>query len=699
MITRLNALKNLRIGVKLTAGFVFVALIIAIVALVGYTNLKNIDNVLNSMYDNNLKAIDQLDLSYAYMYTARGDVYKYILLPDQRQASLTALKTDIQNVNTQIELFRATELDPQETMGLKQFDQNWAGYQAAVNKILAVVDSGDTQTALGMLSDNAEVSTMRKAAGAELFSLIAHSQQQADDSDRQGDAIFANSEMISIFSVILGMLLAIGLGLIISQSLARPARLLAAKADEIVRKDLANYVAAATAMASGDLTVEFLVQTEPLTYKSGDEMGDLANSFNEMIGRLQETGQSLAHMQRFLVEQLATVADNANSLQGTSKDLAQASEQTAQATNQISTTIQQVARGITQQTQSITNTASSVEQMSRAIDGVARGAQHQSQEVSKASATTIQITSDIQQVAANAQTGQQGATQAAETARAGAKTVAETIKGMQSIQAKVGLSAEKVKEMGSRSDQIGAIVETIGDIASQTNLLALNAAIEAARAGEHGKGFAVVADEVRKLAEKSASATKEIGALIKGIQTTVAEAVAAMNDSAREVELGVERAGESGHALNSILKAVEVVNRQVEEIAAAAQHISVSSNELVKAMDSVSSVVEENTASAEEMSANSNEVTQAVESIASVSEENSAAVEEVSASTEEMSAQVQEVSASAQSLSDMAMNLKQIVVQFKLSSQEQPQQAKIQSPPVKPVLAAKGFSKSYQHQN
>ncbi len=380
-----------------------------------------------------------------------------------------------------------------------------------------------------------------------------------------------------------------------------------------------------------------------------------------------EIGSALRQMIAGLRQLIGGVKDNAAQLETASHRLEITSTQAGDATSQIATTIQQVALGINQQTDSVTRTAASAEQMAQAITVVARGAQEQASAVARASGITSKITHAIQQVASNAQTSAQGASQAAGTARNGAFTVEETIQSMQSIKAKVGLSAEKVQEMGQRSDQIGAIVETIDDIASQTNLLALNAAIEAARAGEQGKGFAVVADEVRKLAERSSSATKEIGNLIKGIQNIVAEAVSAMNAGAREVEAGVVRANQSGEALKSILKAVEIVNGQVDEIAGAAQQISVSSNELVTAMDSVSAVVQENNHATREMLNNSNVVAQSVESIASVSEENSASVEEVSASTEEMSAQVEEVGSSARAMSAMARGLQEVVAQFKLA--------------------------------
>ena len=291
-----------------------------------------------------------------------------------------------------------------------------------------------------------------------------------------------------------------------------------------------------------------------------------------------------------LREMLLNVIENTKNVELSSGELAQASEQAGQATSQIATTIQQVTKGITQQSEATARVTSMVENEVQAINNLVEGTKRQGVAVRKAGEVTNLITS------------------------AGG------------ISDKVIESNRKVEEMGVRSNKIGAIVETIDDIASQTNLLALNAAIEAARAGEQGKGFAVVADEVRKLAERSSVATKEIGTLVDEIQKTVQEAV--------------------------------VVSTSV------AQEINIASTDLMESIEAVAGVVKENEEITEQLASSSGEVMQAIENIAAVSEENGAAIEQVSASTEEMTAQVEEVNASAQSLAELSSVLKQSTEKF-----------------------------------
>lgn len=188
-----------------------------------------------------------------------------------------------------------------------------------------------------------------------------------------------------------------------------------------------------------------------------------------------------------------------------------------------------------------------------------------------------------------------GAKRASNEAIEGAKVVEKTILRMSGIASTVSNSAQTVKLLGSRSDQIGAIVGTIEDIADQTNLLALNAAIEAARAGEQGRGFAVVADEVRALAERTTKATKEISDMIRAIQSETKSAVSAMESGVNEVTLGSEEAANSGEALSRIVEQIADVSGQVEQIATAAEQQTATTHEITNNVHEIANVTEAST--------------------------------------------------------------------------------------------------------
>ncbi|MBJ6724626.1 methyl-accepting chemotaxis protein [Geomesophilobacter sediminis] len=261
-------------------------------------------------------------------------------------------------------------------------------------------------------------------------------------------------------------------------------------------------------IADGDLTARS-------TIKSRDEMGMLGNEMNAMAEKLTD-----------IIKRLS-----GNSLSVSS------------AAVQMNATAEQMATSTEQLASQASTIATACEEMAATSSDIARNCHAAANDSSKAN----------------------------DAAMAGTKVVEQTVTVMERISSRVRSTAQTVESLGARSDQIGEIIGTIEDIADQTNLLALNAAIEAARAGEQGRGFAVVADEVRALAERTTKATREIGEMIKSIQAETRNAVSAMDEGVREVENGTMEASRSGEALQHILEQIANVTSQVNQIAVAAE--------------------------------------------------------------------------------------------------------------------------------
>ena len=381
-------------------------------------------------------------------------------------------------------------------------------------------------------------------------------------------------QMILVIVSVLVAGISVFISIYISRGISRPTTILARVVAEI---------------ADGNLGLDDIV------VKSSDEIGQLGNSFNRMKTNL-----------RGLIEKVSTSAEQ---VAASSQHLTASADQTAQTANQVSCSISDVAQGAEMQLTAIDETAHIVQQMS----------------------------DSIQQIATNASSVALKSAQASETATEGGKTVAKAVNQMAQIKQTVNSSTQVVIALGEHSNEIGKIVGTISGIASQTNLLALNAAIEAARAGEHGRGFAVVADEVRKLAEQSQEAAKKIAILIGQIQGDTDNAVVAMKEGNNEVNVGTELVDAAGEAFQNIAAHVIVVTDQVKEITTAIQGMSIGSQQIVSS----------------------------VEKIDLLSRKASFEAQSVSAATQEQSATMEEIASSSQILAKMANNLQEVVNQFR----------------------------------
>ena len=343
------------------------------------------------------------------------------------------------------------------------------------------------------------------------------------------------------------------------------------------------------AIAEGDLT-------KIIKVKSENELGSMGNNLNRMNNNLRELVQKITGS----LEQVVA----------TSEELTASSDQTQQSAEQVSLAIQQVAIGSGEQVD-ITNDTTKIAE---------------------------EIFTGMEQISNNIQTVTNTSLEAFKRAGKGNDVVYSAIEQMNNISDKVAMSSQAVSILGDKSKEIGSIVSLITSIAGQTNLLALNAAIEAARAGEQGKGFAVVADEVRKLAEQSASAAGNISSLINEIQKEIVNAVKAMDNGTIAVKDGIGMVNQAGKSFGEILEDINYIASQMQDVSAVTEEISAGTHNMLGA----------------------------IENVAKISTESSGNAENVVAASQEQTALMKEVANAAENLTQMAVELQSLMSSFKL---------------------------------
>ncbi|WP_405153592.1 methyl-accepting chemotaxis protein [Paenibacillus sp. FSL K6-0108] len=342
-------------------------------------------------------------------------------------------------------------------------------------------------------------------------------------------------------------------------------------------------------VADGDLTVE------EVKMKSKDEIGELSKDFNEMIKNM-----------RYLIRQVDL---STKQVASSSKELNLGAEHTSQATENITISIQESAVGAQEQQRMLQRTTNSLEEISIGI-----------QRIAESSSTIADSSVD-----------------AMELANIGSTAIEHTTKQMNLINHSVNETDVVMRMLDERSQQIGTMLQAITDIAKQTNLLALNASIEAARAGEEGRGFSVVAAEVRKLAEQSNQSSEQISTLIQDMRTDIEQSLKTLERVKQDVDSGIQIASETEQQFNKIVGSTNFIAQQTEELASVTQQITASVQEITAGQEQVSN-------------------------LALQAADNS---QNIAASSEEQLASMEQITSLATTLSDMSQQLERLTIQFK----------------------------------
>lgn len=568
---------------KLYIGFLSIIIFLGVLGGVSITKMNAINEKSTEIAENWLPSVKIINnINYLTEHILALE-YSYTLEPDNNE--LNDIEENINNtflsIDKALEEYEGYIILEEERKNYDELKEKWSKYKELHKSFIEIGSKMDIIKGAGNVNGERLIETIVQAEAlfsdmqGNLDSLVKVNDDGAQKANKEGNKIFETASSITLIVSIGGLILSLAIAFFISRMISKPL--------ELVTKNIKE-------VANGNLAIE------PVSVKNKDEIGELAQALNEMTGSL---GSLIRH-----------VTQTSESLAASSEQLSASSEQTAQATEQITIAIQEVAVGSENQVNSASSAEQSVNEISRGMEQVAH---------------SIQTVSDLSMV-----TNQK--------AEAGTVVLSETVDQMGIVQENVAQTANIITNLRERSKEIGTILDLISGIADQTNLLALNAAIEAARAGEHGKGFAVVADEVRKLAEDSSRATNNIHIVIQEIQREINQVSLSMDEGTKSLKSGMSKVYETGKSFNEITEMIEGITNQAQEVSAVVEAVNASTEEMV----------------------------QMISDIATESIHSSKNTQNIAAAAEEQNASMEETSASSNVLSHMAQELQENISKFKI---------------------------------